>query len=415
MKKYIGIFTSILLAGILFGSFAKADDNKPAANKQTDNKQTDNKPITPSLSETQTDFSIKWYKECAQTYSANTPNMIVSSLGIWEMLGSLYLGSDGVTHEQVQNVMGAGVTKTSYTESMSALFKNLREKPDLKFVSGILYAPKINIAPEFKETLGNISPVEFKEIDFASPQAVDTINKWIEERSRGRVLDFFDSIPAETKLIMTNTVVFKGKWEKTFDNTLTLETPFTDINNKETVCPVMRQNQQFRYFKNDQYQWIDLPYNGKNFSMIVVLPAVGVKFNDFEKNLTAADLKNADNNAKETKIELILPKFSSICELQLASLMKKMGLTDVFTPKANFTPMKASNNLMLSQIVQGTFISINEKGTEAIAVTAGKFLPKSKNNTERFNATRPFFYYIKDNHSGSIIFAGRFTIPETKK
>lgn len=367
-----------------------------------------------SISELQSHFAIRWYRSCAATQDKS--NFVVSPFGIWDMLGSLYLGSQGETHEQIQNVMGCGVTNSTYTSNMFNIFKNMRDNQEIKFVSSVWHSPSQEISIRFKEMLGNITPVEFKTVDFKDPEALKTVNKWIEERTNGRIIDFFPSLSVQSKIMLINTVLFHGKWNKPFDKKVTLDTPFIDINGKESRCPTMRQTNKFRYYKNDSFQWLDMSYLDNKYSMIVVLPDKNANFLEFEKNLKLEDLKKANDNAQETKVEVLLPKFSILSDLNLSVIINKMGMVDAFTPKANFKTMTEANNLLVSSISQGAYIDVNENGTEALAVTEMKMVPKSMKpiDYERFHATHPFFYYIKDNKSGIIIFAGRLTVPEKK-
>lgn len=433
MKKYLWKFTVGILGFCLLTSFVVAqektdekktgstvrfkiakDEDKTAVKPDSNTNQKQEVKVESSkksISDLQSQFAFRWYKNCAATQDKS--NFVVSPFGIWDMLGSLYLGSQGDTHEQIQNVMGCGVTNTTYTSSMFEIFKKMRENSEIKFVSGIWYSPSLEISTKFQEMLGNITPVEFKAIDFKKSSSLGTINKWIEDRTNGRVIDFFSTLSPQNQLMLTNTVVFHGKWTKPFDKKLTLDTPFTSISGKETNCPVMRQTEKFRYYKNDSFQWLDLSYLDNKYSMIVVLPNKNTSFIDFEKNLNLEDLANANKNAKETKVEVLFPKFSILSDLDLSAIIKKMGMVDAFTPIANFKTMTEANTVMVSGISQGAYIDVNESGTEAIAVTEARMIPKSMKpiDYERFHATHPFFYYIKDNTNGIIVFAGRFTMP----
>ena len=91
------------------------------------------------------------------------------------------------------------------------------------------------------------------------------------------------------------------------------------------------------------------------------------------------------------------------------SSLGKLGVNDAFDPaKANFS--KIGENMFVSQISQKTKLKVNEKGTEAAAVTTiavgtTSVAPNPEPRIE-FIVDRPFIFAIRDTISGTILFIG---------
>jgi serpin B len=75
----------------------------------------------------------------------------------------------------------------------------------------------------------------------------------------------------------------------------------------------------------------------------------------------------------------------------------------------HFTGISSDEKLYVSSILQKAEIKVNEKGTEASAATVTTLSMKSAVPT--FRCDRPFFFLIRDNLSGLVIFAGRVLDP----
>jgi serine protease inhibitor len=90
-----------------------------------------------------------------------------------------------------------------------------------------------------------------------------------------------------------------------------------------------------------------------------------------------------------------------------------MGMSDAFTPAADFSGMNGNRELFLRMVVHKAFVEVNEEGTEAAAATAGVTTPFSDGPPSPvFKADHPFFFVIRDDRSGSILFMGRLVKPE---
>ena len=70
------------------------------------------------------------------------------------------------------------------------------------------------------------------------------------------------------------------------------------------------------------------------------------------------------------KVKLELPKFELEFSSDLNGFLNKLGMVEPFRQSADFSEMKKENDIYISQVIQKTYLKVDEKGTEAAAVTA---------------------------------------------
>jgi len=114
-----------------------------------------------------------------------------------------------------------------------------------------------------------------------------------------------------------------------------------------------------------------------------------------------------------------LPKFNVERSFDLGATLKKAGVVSAFGDAADFARMTADGEkLKVDQAKQAVFISVDENETEAAAATmvtmeqvgaSSMFAPPPP---PKFYADRPFFYFLRDNTTGAVLFAGRLVDPE---
>ncbi|MDO4627776.1 MAG: serpin family protein [Planctomycetia bacterium] len=378
-----------------------ADSTKAAA---SENAKKGVKDITSS-------FSLAWYQQCV---SENVKqNLVLSPLSAYRMLGTLYQGSAGETQNQIRSAMqwdGDLPTWQTAMRESADVWNSLKE---MTLADGVWIQDNYKINADFIQTLWRTASVEVKNTNFGSENARTEVNKWVAAKTEGKIPELLDSLSEDTQILMANTLVFQGRWAHAFDERDSRKGYFTSIDGDEYRYPMMQTESEFRYYQGEDYQWLEMPYEGKKFSLMVLLPKDRGLFMEQEKNLTPEFVEKCRKEAKRTKVDVRFPKFTMRCTHQLIPSLTKMGVQDAFQAVANFSPMTESDDVMVTQIRQGIFLKVNEEGTEAAAATAVEFYPKAMNDgTPKFYADRPFVFMIRENTTGAILFVGRFVDPE---
>ncbi|CAN5474229.1 serpin family protein [soil metagenome] len=239
------------------------------------------------------------------------------------------------------------------------------------------------------------------------------INNWVSRKTNNKMTEV-PGIDGSTSLSIINAIHFSGEWEFPFDKEETRKKKFYMINKKPVYVNYMRIQTMYRYFEDNEIQSIQLPYKCDQFSMIVILPKKRYGLVSIEQKLTASFFSKIQS-AGSQEIILSLPKFRIESEIEPKGEIVKMGYGNMFSDAADFSGISKNSSLKISRITHKTFIEIDEKKTEAAAVTKidvvtgyGGGEPAPPPPPKIFNADHPFMFLIVDNRTGAIIFTGRF-------
>uniref|UniRef100_A0A5F9CRV4 Serpin family B member 11 n=1 Tax=Oryctolagus cuniculus TaxID=9986 RepID=A0A5F9CRV4_RABIT len=166
--------------------------------------------------------------------------------------------------------------------------------------------------------------------------------------------------------------------------------------------------------KRPQMQVLELPYVNNKLSMIILLPTGTTKLEQIAKQLNARALQEwiGPSHMVEREVEVHLPRFKLEIQYELNSLLKSLGMADIFNQgKADLSGMSSAKGLYLSKVIHKSYVDVNEEGTEAAAATGDIITVKRLPIRYQFMANKPFLFFIRDIHSEMIIFCGKFASP----
>uniref|UniRef100_A0A8C1C7F1 Serpin B6 n=1 Tax=Cyprinus carpio carpio TaxID=630221 RepID=A0A8C1C7F1_CYPCA len=266
-----------------------------------------------------------------------------------------------------------------------------------------------------------------EEVDFKkkSEAARVDINKWVEKNTQEKIKDLLPqgSIGEMTKLVLVNAIYFKGNWEKKFPKEATRDGQFKLNKTHTKPVKMMRQKSKFplALIPEMNSQVLELPYVGKNLSMLIILPneiqdeTTGLQ--KLEKALTYEKLMEWTKPSKmlQEQVQVSLPKFKMAETYGMVQFLRSMGMEDVFDlQKVNLSGMSPNNDLVVSKVIHKAFVEVNEEGTEAAAATGvviNVVTALKPEDPKTFIADHPFLFFIRHNPSNSILFYGRFCSP----
>jgi serpin B len=138
-----------------------------------------------------------------------------------------------------------------------------------------------------------------------------------------------------------------------------------------------------------------------------------------EKSLNSEKLRAWLGGLRTGLAHAYLPRFRATSTFMLNEVLAEMGMRLAFRLSgADFSGMCGSERLFLSLILHKAYVDVDEKGTEAAAVTVQGVVTGAHWNLAQieripvFRADHPFLFLIRDRHSGSILFLGRMTNPK---
>uniref|UniRef100_A0A8C5KB08 Serpin B10 n=2 Tax=Jaculus jaculus TaxID=51337 RepID=A0A8C5KB08_JACJA len=252
----------------------------------------------------------------------------------------------------------------------------------------------------------------------ASDQIRKEINSWVENSTEGKIPNLLpeDAVDSMTRMVLVNALYFKGIWEHQFLAKNTTERPFRI--NKNTSKPVqmmsMKEKLQVFYIERPQARGLQLHYQSRDLSLLVLLPEEDSSLDQLEAALTCQKLSQwTSPDMMETyEVQLHLPKFKVEERYDLKSTLTSMGMGDAFSPsEADFSGMTLERDLFLSDVFHQAFVEINEQGAEAAAGSGSEVSFRIQLPCIEFNADHPFLFFIRHNKTNSILFYGRFCSP----
>ncbi|NXJ42030.1 ILEU inhibitor, partial [Ciconia maguari] len=367
-----------------------------------------------------------------------TGNVFFSPVSVSAALAMVLLGARGNTEAQVLKVILAAASslllfQTLHFDKVQHIHSrfqtltmdiNRNNTPYVLRLANRLFGEKsYSFLPDFLTNTQKLHGADLATVDFlqACDEARKEINQWVEEKTEGKIPNLLSegSVDSMTRLILVNAIYFKGNWAEKFKEANTTDMPFRLNKNERKTVKMMYQKNKFRfgYIPEVKVRVLELPYDGRELSMIVLLPddieddSTGLQ--KLEKQLTLEKLQEwtRPEHLYSTDVHVRLPKFRLEESYDLKSDLAAMGLLDVFdSGKADLSGMSGARDLFLSKIVHKAFVEVNEEGTEAAAATAGIAM-LCMVMEEDFNADHPFLFFIRHNSTKSILFFGRYTSP----
>ena len=320
----------------------------------------------------------------------------------------------------------AGETKTAMKKTLkmdgyddkdvNGYYQKLKEallKTDpstkLSIANSIFTNKSVTIKPEFIKTNTNFYNATVQPVDFLPPTTKDIINQWASDNTNGLIKKVIDKTNVDDLMYLLNAIYFKGIWTTKFDAKNTSKKAFMTENGTKRTVDMMSQTAQFNYTEDETMQVVQLPYGNQAFSMLVLLPKSGKKQIDVVSALQNKEYwNNTKSRLRNAEVELYLPKYKTEYSKRLNDVLTNMGMEVAFSDFADFNRMSALP-AKISFVKQDTYISTDELGTEAAAVTTVGVVFTSMPTTPQkviFNADRPFIYIIQENSTGAILFMG---------
>jgi serpin B len=368
-------------------------------------------------------FMIKAYKYLTETEESK--NIFISPYSIQSALAMTFAGAAGKTEEEMGSALEFPGNTIAFHENFGKLTKGINDiskkgEMQLSVANSLWLAENYNFLEEFLRINKTYYNTETTNLNFSeSEKARKTINDWVAEKTKDRIKDLIPPgiLDALTKLVLTNAVYFKAEWAEQFKKGNTQKSEFTTMGNKAVKTEMMNLKHNFPYMENEEIQLIEMPYKGGDASMFVILPKKKNDLKTIEKDLEWKNIDKLIGQLKRQQVDVYFPKFKMSLEYELRKLMSSLGMKAAFNKGADFSRMNGNKDLYISAIIHKTFVEVDETGTEAAAATAVVMRMKSampNPEYKTFRADHPFFYFIRENVSGTVLFAGRVTDPSSK-
>jgi serpin B len=371
--------------------------------------------------EANTAFAQRLYGKLSGTQG----NVFFSPASISTALGMAYAGARGQTEAEMAKTLEFRLPQAELHPAFAAL--------TARIVGGTAGGPEIRIANRLWGQAGMPVEADFKKLteanygaglellDFktsAEPSRA-RINQWVDEQTKGKIKDLLPtgSINPLTRLVLANAIYFKGLWATPFDKANTKPEPFRLQSKSSVTAQMMRKILSAPYAETADAQVLALGYRAPSadraMSMIVILPKAVDGLPKVEEAIAAGRLAGYVAPLALTQVDVALPRFKITSEQNLNTTLAAMGMPLAFDDKkADFSGITKAERLYITRVQHKAFVEVNEEGTEAAAATGVVMGTRSLPPPPKvFRADRPFFFLIRDDGTGAVLFMGRVANP----
>lgn len=362
-----------------------------------------------------TEFALDLFASVHRNRTSPDANVVLSPISIWSALTITWHGARGRTKQEMEQVLKYG---DGNQKRVNRLFHNLtnslqhRGHHILKVVNKLY----LNEDLQLRECILDYLESETEELPLASnpEESRDVINQWVENQTDGLIDDLIPEryIDQYTRMVLVNAVYLKGTWETLFDRRMTESKEFFVEPNRAIMVDTM--SQMGRFYKTAsssalRCSAIELPLQGDDVRMIVLLPDEGATVDDVVSRLGTSALKSVLDALAPKLVDLQLPKFSVEDSLDLEDNLKELGIRDLFSFRNADLSGFAADRIFAEFVRHDARIDVTEEGIEAAAAFAMGFSFLSI--PSEFYVNRPFVFLIQHKNLNAILFLGTIRNP----
>lgn len=362
--------------------------------------------------EANNEFAFDFFKEIA--VNAEEENYMVSPVSLSLALSMAYNGATSDTKTAFENTLKYDQASLEEINTVNqALIQNLASQSSgarFEIANSSWIRDGFTVKQDFIKRLEDYYYATSDVLNFNDPTAVDIINDWVSDKTHGKIDKIVESIPGNAVLYLINALYFNAKWKYEFKTKDSKEDDFNLLSDEKKKVTFMNMNSTLDYFENDLFSSVILPYKEDKFNMVILLPQKGKGIQDIVKEMDQENWTNWQSEYKSRNIRISMPKFKFSYKESLNESLQAMGLGIAFSNSATFNNI--SNSLLkISKVLQKTYIDVNEKGTEAAAVTSIEIVNTSLPTYQLFLANKPFLFAITEKETNSICFIGKLGDP----
>ncbi|NXE77064.1 AACT protein, partial [Cochlearius cochlearius] len=362
------------------------------------------------------DFVFRFYKQAVLKEADK--NVFFSPLSISTAFAMLAVGAKSTTLSQIFEGLGFdGLTETRIHDIHESFHKVLAvlNCTDVNIIlnigNALFTAAGYEPQETFLQNTKHFYDAEFFSSNFHKPEeAKKQINKYVEEKTKGKIPELIGHLDPSTVLVLVNYIYFKAAWEKSFDPSLTYEDDFFVNTNESVRVNMMRSDSNYNsYYDQDlSCKVVELPYQGTARALLI-LPDDG-QMKRVENAVSKETVCKWDNRLTTRRLDLHLPRISISGSYDVKNLFKEMGITEVFSANADLSGISGSRSFYVSQAIHKALLKVSEAGTEAAGATA-VILNRGLRPSDTIKFNRPFIILISEKNTGSALFMGKIVNP----
>lgn len=353
------------------------------------------------------EFALRLFKQMAS--GTNDSNIVVSPMSISIALGMAWNGATDETKAEMTSVLGMNDTPDSlvnqYYEVMQKSLPVIDSSTVVNIANSLWYTTLFTVKPSYLKVNQDYFDAAVRQIDFKQEWAKDTINAWVDAKTNHLIPEIVKNT-SDQVMFLINAVYFKGAWVIPFAKEKTYTGTFNKQLGGTASVKMMSMLDTLRYGETANAQYLDLAYGNGAYSMTLVVPKPGQTTSTVLSGLTPTLLNQTIESLTQRQVQVFIPRFKVECDFNLVPTLKMLGMKKAFTDLAEFSNI-SEIPVMISEVKHKTYVEVTEKGTTAAAVTSIGFVTTSFPTYPVFSADKPFLFFIRENGSKVILFAGK--------
>ncbi|MDY7394653.1 serpin family protein [Aureibaculum sp. 2210JD6-5] len=398
------LFSLIFLTLVLFSCESETDEPLPDFNSIAKSGE---------IVESNNKFAFDLFKQVAN--EETKANFMISPVSASLALGMVYNGAENETKSAFNTVFNYG---DASLEEVNLVNQNIIDQltdnssgSTFNIANSLWIENNFPVKDNFVDLNKQFYDAKVESLDFKDPKSVDIINNWVADKTQQKIPTIIDAIDPGMVLFAINALYFKSDWKYTFKEENTHKQPFYPENGTAADVDMMNMEQDLSFLSNDLFSSVILPYKNDKYKMMLFIPNEGKNVSDISAKMDQESWDSWLGQYYEAGVSLSMPKFTFDYETMLNDALKNLGLGVAFTDAADFSGL-SDRPTKISFVKQKTFIEVNEKGTEAAAVTAVGIETTSAGQNIQLMLNRPFLFLITEKNTNSICFIGKVGLPE---
>ena len=338
-------------------------------------------------------------------------NPLLSPVSAYLALGMVGMGAKGETLQEFQDMLGSNMPAVS--QKVMERYPQDQEGMILTIANSAWVGQQLMPNEQWIADMEGICKGKGYRGELSSREIMEQINSWCDENTRGLIPKMLEEpLGKDARLALLDAIYFKGDWQVPFEAMNTMQRPFTreDGTEKQVDTMSMWETNQ-RYLHSSLGEGVLLPYQGEDFVYVAILPNEGTEVRELYRQLTPEALGELLASENRELCNLRLPKYEVSFDRMLNDSLQAMGLVRAFDGElADFSGLTEQGDpLCISLVRQKAVFRLDEKGTEAAAVTmvvvkncAAMMEPQPR----ELYFDRPFVYMILDMETQVPLFVG---------
>ena len=327
------------------------------------------------------------------------------------------------THRPVlmASVLGDSQDEDIHHQAQGSLLQELDESDTcsvtLSIANQIFPQTGLALNPDFEAALEEHYGAPAEAIDFQADgeAARQQINQWVADHTEDKIPELFpeNTISTSTSLVLANAIYMKADWASPFQENQTIDMDFTRLDGSTVSTPMMRQmlEEGYAYAQVEGAQLVELPYEGEELSMVVIVPDELDGLLDIEAELNGETVQGWFDALGPTATWISMPTLEMRWKETLNEPLQDLGMELAFSSSADFSGISDELALTIDVVIHEAYVKINEEGTEAAAATGVGMEPTSEPEYVTVEADHPFLFLVRDRITDSVLFIGRVADP----